>query len=113
MSTAGDVDSSRGRTAALRRALADASSEVLPLRATEETVVAHVPTDVPFPVRVPEGRGREPPLYLAARSAGHGFDAAPHIAARLVRDRWHLHDLVARLHAAGVTSVFVIAGDAA
>jgi methylenetetrahydrofolate reductase (NADPH) len=36
----------------------------------------------------------------------------PHLSARLVRDRSHLEEIVARLRGAGVDEVFVIAGDA-
>ncbi len=35
----------------------------------------------------------------------------PHLSARLVRDRTQLEELIARLQAAGVRDVFVIAGD--
>ena len=38
---------------------------------------------------------------------------APHLAARLIRDRAQLADVVARLRAAEVDGVFVVAGDAA
>src|SRR3712207_6812554 len=98
---------------ALDRALRDASYEVLPLRDTEESVVEHVPRTVPLTVTVTEAKGLTPTLELAERLSGHGFVATPHLAARLVRDRAHLGDIVARLHAAGVNSVFVIGGDAA
>jgi methylenetetrahydrofolate reductase (NADPH) len=89
------------------------SNEVLPFRGTEEEVLAHVPRSVPLTVTVTEGKGLDPTLDLAERLVGHGYDAAPHLAARLVKDRWHLCDIAARLHAAGVSRVFVIAGDAA
>jgi methylenetetrahydrofolate reductase (NADPH) len=35
----------------------------------------------------------------------------PHLAARLVVDRVHLHELLARLDELGVRDVFVVAGD--
>ena len=97
----------------LYRALRGVSYEVLPFRGTEERVVAHVPRSVPVTVTVTQDRGLEPTLDLAERLVNHGYDAAPHLAARLIRDRWHLCDITARLHSAGVSSVFVIAGDAA
>ncbi|MCZ2818123.1 methylenetetrahydrofolate reductase [Modestobacter sp. VKM Ac-2984] len=60
-----------------------------------------------------EAKGLTPTIELAARLSGHGFDATPHLAARLVRDQSQLSDIVARLRDAGVDSVFVIGGDAA
>ena len=97
----------------LTRALENASYEVLPLRSTEESVVTHVPLDVPLTVTSTEAKGLTPTLELTERLAGHGYRVAPHLAARLIRDREQLSDVVARLRAAGVESVFVVAGDAA
>jgi methylenetetrahydrofolate reductase (NADPH) len=97
----------------LTQALENASYEVLPLRSTEESVVTHVPLDVPLTVTSTEAKGLTPTLELTERLAGHGYLVAPHLAARLIRDRVQLSDVVARLRAAGVDSVFVVAGDAA
>jgi methylenetetrahydrofolate reductase (NADPH) len=99
--------------AQIETALRTASYEVLPLRNAEETVVEHVPRTVPLTVTTTEAKGLAPTIELAARLSGHGFTATPHLAARLVRDRAHLAEIVARLRAAGLTSVFVVAGDAA
>ncbi len=98
---------------ALERALRDASYEVLPLRGAEASVVEHVPRTVPLSVTVTEAKGLTPTLELAERLSGHGFTVTPHLAARLVHDASHLADVVARLHAAHVDSVFVVGGDAA
>ena len=116
---AGPAPTVEGRSArrrsrvALERALREASYEVLPLRGTEESVVAHVPRTVPLTVTVTEAKGLTPTLELAERLSRHGYTATPHLAARLVRDRAHLADVVARLDTAGVDGVFVIGGDAA
>lgn len=99
--------------AALGRALSGASYEVLPLRSAEERVLAHVPRDVALTVTTTEARGLDATLDLAVRLHGAGYRAAPHVAARLVRDEAHLADVVARLRQAGVDGVFVIGGDAA
>jgi methylenetetrahydrofolate reductase (NADH) len=112
MSAIGHVVS-RDPAADLCRALRGVSYEVLPFRGTEEKVVAHVPCEVPVTVTVTERKGLDPTLDLAERLVSHGYNAAPHLAARLIRDRWHLYDIVARLRSSGVSSVFVIAGDAA
>ena len=102
-----------GARASLEAALRGASYEVLPLRSAEEAVVGHVPRDVPLTITTTETKGLAPTIELAERLSGHGFDATPHLAARLVRDHAHLTDVVARLRAAGVDSVFVIGGDTA
>ncbi len=109
------ADGHAGRTQRqlLAEALRNASYEVLPFRSTEESVVTHVPRNVALTVTTTEAKGLDPTLDLAVRLSGHGYAAAPHLAARLVRDEAHLVDVVARLREAGVDSVFVIAGDAA
>jgi methylenetetrahydrofolate reductase (NADH) len=99
--------------AVLGAALREASYEVLPLRNAEDTVVQHVPRTVPLTVTVTAAKGLTPTIELTERLSGHGFPAAPHLAARLVRDRAHLTDVLARLRAAGVNRVFIVGGDAA
>ncbi len=86
--------------------------EVLPLDGIEEAVLEHVPRDVTLTVTVSPSRGLEHSLGYAERLTAHGYETIPHLSARLVRDRAHLADLVARLQAIGVHDVFVVAGDA-
>jgi len=57
--------------------------------------------------------GLDATLGLAEWLATRGHDVAPHIAARLVSDRVHVADLIARLQSANVRRVFVVGGDAA
>ncbi|MFD0660866.1 hypothetical protein [Thermocatellispora tengchongensis] len=101
-----------GRRRALGQALHAISYEVLPFRNTEESVLAHVPRTVPLTITTTEAKGLAPTIDLAVRLTGHGYSAAPHLAARLVRDKQQLTDIVARLREAGVEEVFVIGGDA-
>ncbi len=100
------------RRQALTQALNAISYEILPFGSTEEKVLAHVPAGISMTVTTTEAKGLEPTLDLAEKLTGHGYRAAPHLAARLVRDRRHLVDIVARLSEAGVDGIFVIAGDA-
>ncbi|WP_445528806.1 methylenetetrahydrofolate reductase [Streptomyces cyslabdanicus] len=102
----------RPAKAALADALRNASYEILPFRSAEEKVLAHVPQDVALTVTTTEAKGLGPTVDLAVRLSEHGYRAAPHIAARLVRDRAHLADIVSRLRESGVDRLFVIAGDA-
>lgn len=101
------------RREALAQALRNVSYEVLPFKSTEANVLAHVPLDVALTVTTTEAKGLGPTLDMAVRLRRHGYTAAPHLAARLVRDDAHLTDVVTQLTEAGVESVFVIGGDAA
>lgn len=96
----------------LRALLGRVRYEVLPVQATEEKVLAHVPRDVVVTVTASPVRGLEPTLGLTERLAAHGCRVVPHVPARLLRDDAHLKDVVDRLRAAGVDDVFVPAGDA-
>ncbi len=86
--------------------------EVIPLAAAEEQVLEHVPTDVTLTVTVSPVKGLEPTLELAGKLAAHGYSVVPHVSARLVVDRSHLAELIARMKEIGVNDVFVVAGDA-
>ncbi|MEU6775010.1 5,10-methylenetetrahydrofolate reductase [Streptomyces sp. NPDC046759] len=97
---------------ALRALLGRVRYEVLPARATEEKVLAHVPRDVIVTVTASPVRGLEPTLDLAERLAAHGYRVVPHVPARLLRDDAHLKDVAERLRAGRVDDVFVPAGDA-
>nr|WP_218008131.1 methylenetetrahydrofolate reductase [Herbidospora sakaeratensis] len=88
------------------------SYEILPFRDAEESVLTHVPTTVPLTVTTTEAKGLGPTLDLAVRLRGSGYTVSPHLAARLVRDKQELTDIVARLKDAGVDGVFVVGGDA-
>ncbi|KMO97675.1 methylenetetrahydrofolate reductase [Streptomyces roseus] len=86
--------------------------EVLPAKATEDKVLAHVPAGVPVTVTASPAKGIGPTLDLAVRLAGHGYRVVPHLPARQITDAGHLSDIVDRLVAAGIEDVFVPAGDA-
>ncbi|MEV4105024.1 hypothetical protein AB0J42_32690 [Nonomuraea sp. NPDC049649] len=62
--------------------------------------------------RIPARTGARPSAVIR-RLAGHGYTVAPHVPARLVRDKQHLYDVVTQLDEAGADGIFVIAGDAA
>jgi len=85
---------------------------VIPLAGAEEAVLEHVPTDVKVTVTTSPRKGLEPTLGLVEQLAGHGYAVVPHLAARHVRDRRHLAELVERLRASGASDVLVMAGDA-
>lgn len=98
--------------AGLRTLLGRVRYEVLPARATEDKVLAHVPRDVVVTVTASPVKGLEPTLDLAVRLATHGYRVVPHVPARLLRDDLHLKEVAGRLGEVGVDDVFVPAGDA-
>jgi len=51
-------------------------------------------------------------IHLAVALARLGYSAVPHLSARLIRDRVELGQIVEALQGAGITNVFVVAGDA-
>jgi methylenetetrahydrofolate reductase (NADPH) len=85
---------------------------VLPFGGIEDAVLEHVPLDVTLTVTVSPRKGVEHTLDVVERLTGHGYDVVPHVSARLVRDRAHLVELVARIDEIGARDVFVVAGDA-
>jgi methylenetetrahydrofolate reductase (NADPH) len=86
--------------------------EVIPLDGIEEQVLEHLTTDVKVTVTASPRKGLEATLDLSERLARAGYAVVPHLSARLVRDRSHLEEAVARLRSAGVRELFVPAGDA-
>jgi methylenetetrahydrofolate reductase (NADPH) len=86
--------------------------EVIPTASVEDKVLAAVPKDVTVTVTASPTKGLDTTLDLAVQLAGAGYRVVPHISARLVVDKAHLSDIVARLVAVGIDNVFVPAGDA-
>ena len=99
-------------SAVLHRLLAHPRYEVLPTAAVADQVRAHVPTDLTVTVTASPAKPLATTIDLACSLAAAGHDAVPHLAARMVSGRAELTDIVARLTEAGVTKVFVPAGDA-
>lgn len=102
----------RRHRAALTRLLSHVRYEVLPTARTEEAVVAHLPRGSTVTVTASPAKGLGATLELTERLAAHGYDAVPHLAARMVSGPAELAEIVARLRSAGVGTIFVPAGDA-
>jgi methylenetetrahydrofolate reductase (NADPH) len=100
------------RRSGLVEALRSPKYEVIPLPGIEDGVAEHVPKHVKLTVTASPKKGIGPTLELAERLSGEGFEVAPHLSARLIRDRVELGEILARLREAGVRDVFVVAGDA-
>src|SRR5215210_5840647 len=97
---------------ALAELLRRSRFEVLPLDGIEDEVLEHLDTDTKVTVTASPSRGLEATLELSERLARAGYPVVPHLSARLVRDREHLEEVLARLQEAGVRELFVPAGDA-
>jgi methylenetetrahydrofolate reductase (NADPH) len=108
MGTAAETGAAR-----LADLLRGARFEVLPLDGIEEQVLEHLAADAKVTVTASPRRGLDATLQLTERLTAAGYATVPHISARLVRDRAHLDEVLARLHAGGVRELFVLAGDAA
>ncbi|MCM0618559.1 methylenetetrahydrofolate reductase [Paenarthrobacter sp. TYUT067] len=97
----------------LARLVGGASYEVMPFKGTEDTVLEHVPTEVPITITVTEAKGIDATIDLATRLSRRGYNVNPHLPARQIRDRAELAEITARLQEASVERVFVLGGDAA
>jgi methylenetetrahydrofolate reductase (NADPH) len=104
--------SDRAASHVLAELLRRSRFEVLPLEGIEDAVREHLATDVKVTVTASPHKGLEATLDLSERLARAGYPVVPHLSARLVRDRGHLEEVLARLHGVGVRELFVPAGDA-
>ncbi|MFD5759345.1 5,10-methylenetetrahydrofolate reductase, partial [Streptomyces sp. NPDC127044] len=90
-----------------RALLSGVRYEVLPAKAAEDKVLAHVPRDVVVTVTASPVKGLEPTLDLVGRLAAHGYRVVPPVPARLLRDDAHLKDVVDRLRETGVDDLIL------
>ena len=102
----------QNRRSALVEALRKPRYEVIPLPGIEDEVIEHVPRHIKLTVTASPKKGIQPTLGLAERLSAEGFVVAPHLSARLIRDRVQLGEILARLREADIRDVFVVAGDA-
>ncbi|HVK29154.1 MAG TPA: methylenetetrahydrofolate reductase [Nocardioides sp.] len=102
----------RRHRAAVRHLLSHVRYEVLPTARTEDAVLAHLPPGSTVTVTASPAKGLAATLELTERLAAHGYDAVPHLAARMVSGPAELAVIVDRLREAGVGTIFVPAGDA-
>jgi methylenetetrahydrofolate reductase (NADPH) len=107
-----DVEGNREAKQTVAEALRRPRYEVIPLQGAEEQVVEHVPKDVKVTVTASPKKGIESTLELAERLSKRGYETAPHLSARLVRDEGHLEGILGWLCGAGIRDAFVVAGDA-
>ena len=107
------ASSVNGGPGSVARVLRAATFELIPLKGTLETAMAALPRGASVTVTCSPAKGLDPTIELCEGLAANGFAATPHLAARSVRDRSHLTDLLTWMDAAGLRRAFVVAGDAA
>jgi methylenetetrahydrofolate reductase (NADPH) len=95
--------------------LEQAYMEIIPTKTIAERLV-HVPRHSFVSITCSPTHGIEPTLDLTERLRAlpeeRRLKLVPHLAARVVRDKGHLREILARLDELGVESVFVPGGDA-
>jgi methylenetetrahydrofolate reductase (NADPH) len=103
--------SSDGVRAAVRSLVATAAIEVIPLKGAEAKVRA-VPDGATITVTCSPKFGLRRTLEHSALAARAGYRVVPHLAARQVAGEAELRAFVNRLDELGISSLFVIGGDA-
>ncbi len=96
---------------ALAATVREAYMEIFPTDTVEARLDALAPGSY-VAVTCSPAKGVEVTLDMAERLANRGFKIVPHIAARMVRDKQHLGEIMARLNDLPVISIFVPGGDA-
>jgi methylenetetrahydrofolate reductase (NADPH) len=91
--------------------LARARFEVVPLGPIEDAIKEHLPRGTLLTVTCSPKHGPDRSLDVAERLDEQGYEMVPHLAARAVRSRGHLEELLERIDDVGFRDVFVIGGD--
>jgi methylenetetrahydrofolate reductase (NADPH) len=102
----------RTRADVLERLLTRVRYEVLPTAHVVDEVHACLPMGARVTVTASPSKGLASTLEIAERLAGIGFDVVPHLAARMIAGPGELAEITSRMRGAGITKVFVPAGDA-
>ncbi len=95
-----------------RKVLEKAYMEIFPTPGIEDRLHP-IPPHSYVSITCSPVHGIEPTLDLMERLAARELKLVPHIAARVVKDKAQLREIIARLEGVGIDSVFVPGGDAA
>ncbi len=90
--------------------LAGTSFEVVPMKTALGKAVA-LPSGAKVSVIASPSRGIEATIDLTLALQESGYQAIPHLSARMIRDRAELTGIIKRLAEGGVDRAFVIGGD--
>ena len=97
--------------AAIRRTLEHPKYELIPLKNVLDQS-DHLPDGAVVSVTASPQKGMTETIDLTLELKDRGFDAIPHLSARLTRDRAELETILRRLDDAEITKAFVVGGDA-
>lgn len=95
---------------AIRRTLQNPKYELIPLKNVMEQS-EYLPRGAVVSVTASPQKGMMATIDLTLELKDRGFDAIPHISARLTRDRAELEDILKRLDDTGIRKAFVVGGD--
>lgn len=95
---------------AMRQTLEHPKYELIPLKNVIEQS-GHLPDGAVVSVTASPQKGMTATIDLTVELTGRGFDAIPHISARLISDRSELEGILERLEDAGIHKAFVVGGD--
>ncbi|HUG07602.1 MAG TPA: methylenetetrahydrofolate reductase [Acidimicrobiia bacterium] len=96
---------------AMRRALLNPKYELIPLKNVIEQS-QFLPEGAVVSVTASPQKGMTETIDLTLELDERGFDAIPHLSARLTRDRTELETILERLDDARIRKAFVVGGDA-
>lgn len=96
---------------AMARALEQSYLEIIPAPGIEDRLQP-IEEGTYVSITCSPVHGIDPTLELMDSLANRNLKLIPHVAARVVKDRQHLRDILARIEGAGVNSVFCPGGDA-
>jgi methylenetetrahydrofolate reductase (NADPH) len=103
--------SSVQNTSELANALSKAYLEIIPAPGIEERLQP-IPPGSFVSITCSPVHGIDPTLELMETLADRDLKLIPHIAARVIKDKAHLREILTRLQNAGIKSVFCPGGDA-
>lgn len=90
--------------------LEDVRYDLIPFEGFEDALL-QLPSGASVAITLAPELGVERTVERAELASEQGFEVAPHIAARFIRDEEHLDEIAGRLAEAGVTDIFVPGGD--
>lgn len=96
---------------AMRRTLMNPKYELIPLKNVLDQS-DHLPEGAVVSVTASPQKGMAETVDLSIELKNRGFDAIPHISARLTRDHAELETILRRIDDAGIHKAFVVGGDA-
>lgn len=102
---------SAAQTEVLRYTVHEAYMEIFPTDTIESRLDVLEPNSY-VAVTCSPSKGVDVTLDMAERLAKRGFKVVPHVAAKMVRNKQHLREIIAHLNDLPIISIFVPGGDA-